>query len=72
MKLFVWNNPYRVSYGSSMAFAVAETEEQAREIATASPAYAYGEYEQKTPQVKLGAPDRIVELPCAEWHRWSE
>ena len=72
MKLFVWSNPYRVSYGSSMVFAIAETLEQAKDIASKAPAYSYNEYDQKTPQVNLGEPIRTVELPCAEWHEWSE
>ena len=33
MKLFVWNDPYGVSYGMSQYIAVAETVEQARELA---------------------------------------
>lgn len=73
MKLYVWNNPYDVRYGHSLVFAVAENIEAAREQVLTGESYAYGEYTgdgvQKT---KLDEPTRIVDLPCAEWHCWSE
>lgn len=73
MKLFVWSNPYPVSYGSSMVVAVAETVEQARELAKSAPRYTYNEFHQGDGYwVTLGEPTRIVDLPCAEWHEWSE
>lgn len=74
MKLFVWNNPYSVFYGSSLVFAVAETEEQARQIAKQSAAYTFGEYGnfKHVQDMKLGEPIRVLEPPCAEWHEWSE
>lgn len=75
MKLFVWNNPYRVSYGGSLLYAVAESEEAAREmIARPTPRYAYGEYAE-TPLnflPDLGPPTRVVDVPCAELYEWSE
>lgn len=76
MKLFVWNNPYEVWYGSSMVFAVAETLEAAKEIACSAAArwFHYVEYEQdrRTWPHDLGDPLRVVDLPCAEWHHWEE
>jgi len=52
--------------------AVAENVHQARKIAKSSPAYTFGTYKQdRTPDVKLGKPDRVVVLPAAEWHEWS-
>lgn len=77
MKLFVWANPYPVYYGSSGLFAVAETEEQARQIAESAPVYSYIHNEKTSPEferslIKLGPPTRVVDLPCAEWHEWSE
>ena len=33
MKMFFWNNPYKVTYGGSVLFAIAETEEAARKLA---------------------------------------
>ncbi len=69
MKLFVWVNPYKVPWGTSLLMAVAETEEAARTIARTSPGYLFGN-DPITPHrnVELGSPTRVVELPCAEWH----
>jgi hypothetical protein len=75
MKLFIWADPYSVSYGSSMIFAVAETVDQAKTIAKTSMAYVYGKYDDNDnhPQgTELGTPDRILDLPCAEWHAFRE
>ena len=77
MKLFVWANPYSVSYGTSAVFAVAETIEEAREAAKAGTGYAFVEFNQPVPdaaQIPLGEPTRVVEIngPVAEWHEWSE
>lgn len=76
MKLYVWSNPYPVSYGSSMVFAIANSLEEAKLIAADKErctAYAYNEFKQDSlPGVSLGEPIRVVDLPCAEWHEWSE
>lgn len=72
MKLYVWSNPYEVCYGNSMIFAVAESEEQAKEIAAKAPCYIWNQYDNGNSRVELGKPFRIVELPCAEWHEWHE
>lgn len=77
MKLFVWNEPYDVAYGQSMVFAVAETVEQARELCRTGTVCTYGtpkDWEPKdwTKKINLGEPTRVVDIPCAEWHEWSE
>jgi hypothetical protein len=73
MKLYIWSNPYSVSYGSSMVIAIADNVDKAREIAKTAPAYSYNEYEDKAPLwSELKEPTRVVELPCAEWHVWQE
>jgi hypothetical protein len=73
MKLFIWNEPHSVPYGSSMLIAMAHTEDEAREIASKSPGYIYGEFDHGIGEAaKLGAPTRVIEGPCAEWHTWSE
>ena len=75
MKLFIWVDPYRVDYRHSMLIAVAETEEQARAIATSKAAswWAFGKFEQAPKgQFEVGKPTRVVDLPCAEWHEWEE
>jgi hypothetical protein len=69
-KLFVWDDPYSVSYGTSLFFAVAENLEQAKKLAKRAP---YGHWKHKTaPQIELGEPSRVLDLPCGEWHEWSE
>jgi len=74
MKMFFWNNPYKVTYGGSVLFAIAETEEAARKLAAHKCVrYTFGDSEQgrdnmKVIADKLGPPTRIVDLPCAEWH----
>jgi len=76
MKLFVWCDPYQVTYGSAMVFAVAATEATAKKQAAKGLAYKYGKYRQDGSMAdlagRLGKPDRVVDLPCAEWHEWSE
>ena len=72
MKMYVWANPYHVSYGSSLVVAIADSLPEARKEACKGMAYSFGEFEQARPDVPLGKPTRIVNLPCAEWHEWSE
>jgi len=76
MKLYLWADPYRVSYGSSMVFAVAETLEAAKEEAAKGIAYKYGKFKQdwspKDMGATLGEPLRVLDLPCAEWDDCSE
>lgn len=73
MKLFVWNNPYSVPYGSSLVFAIAEDLEAAKKEARNGDAYSYGEFPNSVPRHQdLGEPTRVVDLPCAEWHEWRE
>lgn len=73
MKLFVWANPYPVKYGGSMVIAVARDVDEARKVVATGGKYSYAEYGPgASPNVPLGEPTRIVDLPCAEWHEWSE
>lgn len=73
MKLYIWHNPYRVDYGMSMLIVVAETLENAKRQAANGDGYAYGSEGGNHPfSMTLGDPTRIVDLPCAEWHMWSE
>lgn len=73
MKLFVWENPYKVSYGHSMVFAIAPNLRAARRIALRAKTYSFGiETRKLPPDIKLAKPTRIVSLPCAEWHKWEE
>lgn len=80
MKLFIWNNPYSISYGNALLVVVAENVGNARLVAAdqmLAKAYSYGLFEQRLPMsaeqvAKLGEPDRVVDIPCAEWHAWKE
>jgi hypothetical protein len=71
MKLYVWVNPFKPSYGGSVIYAVADTLEQAKKLALTSERYAFGFHAiDDYPINELGEPDRILECPCAEcyWH----
>lgn len=72
MKLYVWDNPYYVDYGHSMVFVIAPTLRQARIQAQQGKAYSFGYEQDSRPSVELGKPTRVVDLPCAEWHKWEE
>lgn len=81
MKLFVWREPYRVSYGQSMLFIVADTVEHAKALAKTGKVFRFGldfSDEKRFPgyqqirNTELGAPDHILDTPCAEWHEFSE
>lgn len=74
MKLFIWNDPYGVSYGGSCLYVVAETEEQARDIARSAKTSEYGsgaDNHNHLPE-ELGPPTRVLDAPCAEVYEWSE
>ena len=74
MKCYIWVNPYGVSYGISMVFAVAGSLEEAKSIALSNKTVMeYSQYESgRHHPDDLGEPDRILDLPCAEWHEWAE
>lgn len=76
MKLFIWNDPYTVSYGGSFLFVVAKDEAQARKLAKTAQINKYG----RSPTdgilgddlaLALGEP-RIEDLPHAECYHWEE
>jgi hypothetical protein len=72
-KLFVWVSPYPVNYGRSLYFAVAKDVEEARKLAAGKKIWAYSEYDNdKAPETVKGEPTRVLDLPCGEWHEWSE
>ncbi len=87
MKLFVWNNPITLSLGGACLYVVAETEEQARSVAKTArwskqgheagdPGWSNHGVERDDTIVgrdfALGAPDRVIEAPCAEIYYWQE
>ena len=68
MKLYVWEQPYPVLYGSSIIYAVASSLDDARDEARRS--FEATEHVARMPQ--LGEPTRVRDFPCAGWHEWSE
>jgi hypothetical protein len=79
MKLFVWNEPISVSYGSTCLYVVADDEEQAREIAQHALVSKYGSHPEGRPGIDvpsfdkpLGIPTRVIEAPCGEIYYWEE
>jgi hypothetical protein len=73
MKLYIWADPYHVSDGTSMLLAVARSVEEAKQLAARGARFSYVQYKQGDGmEIDLGEPTRIVDLPCAEWHEWSE
>jgi len=67
MKLFIWYSPYRVKYGESLLFAMAESAEQA-EMEAMNKVELY-----RLPLgFKLGKPSKVYDVACAEWHHWEE
>jgi hypothetical protein len=76
MKLYIWNTPYSVAYGSSLLFVVAPSLKEARRQAKKGTWWKYGDCPENPILPKhfplLGSPTRVVDLPCAEWHEWSE
>lgn len=78
MKLYIWVDPYSVSYGSSLLVVAANDLEEARVIAfdklKAKSYSCGGMFESSTlpKRWKLKKPDRVLSLPCAEWYEWSE
>jgi hypothetical protein len=85
MKLFIWADPYRVFLGSVGLFVVANTVEEAKQLAKTGTTWTDIEIEDSDVRsaghgneiidrstIELGEPTRVVDLPCAEWHRWQE
>jgi hypothetical protein len=68
-----FDNPYKISYGGSFLFVVAEDEAQARELAKTARINKYGfsPTDELLGDVKLGKP-RIQDLPYAECYHWEE
>jgi len=74
IKLYIWNQPYQVSYGSSIAYVLARSEDEARNELRAAHVSQYGyRHEEKTTNCYLDKkPDRILSAPFCEIYEWSE
>lgn len=73
MKLYVWEEPYGVNYGTSLCFAMAGSEEDARRILKLKGI----EVRRVHPHHYCTIPDdmpptHVHELPAGEWHHWEE
>lgn len=73
MKLYIWDNPISVSYGTSLLFVAANNLREARRLAKKSVSYAYASNNgEQAVDVSKVRPSRVVNLPYAEYHEWSE
>lgn len=73
MKLFIWNEPYKVEYGGACLYVIAETLEQARELALNAQLAYFGLKPLGTVGIPdLGEPDRVLDAPYAECYEWYE
>ena len=76
MKLYVWENPWHVDYGTSLVIAVADSLDEAKRVATEKlrePKWDAFEWDKETHQsVKLGGPHEIIDCPTAAWFEWRE
>jgi len=74
MKLFVFNSPYSVVYGSCCIYCIAPDLETAKGLAMKAALSEYG-YDPNGETISIdpiGEPTRIVEGPYAECYQWSE
>lgn len=70
MKLFIWEDPYLVKWGMSLVVAIAETVEQAREVAIA--ASDAPDNMKRGGTLTLGEPTQVIDVPGATWFEWKE
>lgn len=67
MKMFIWEDPYPVYDGGSRLVAVAETAEDALDVAFAAAPFLT---ESQKNYLRFQSPDYAHDLPCAEWFQW--
>ncbi len=74
MKLYVWNNPYQVSYGGSCLYVLANDVEEARRLAMTAVDASFGDVHKSPVAVDVSGkePDRVIEAPYAECFHWEE
>lgn len=74
MKLYVWKDAYPVPYGTANGYAIADSEDAARELLRGAKVSMYGWPPEESPgQLAIDrAPDRIHDLPHAEFAHWEE
>lgn len=75
MRLYIWQNAYPVKYGSACIYVVAESEAQARELASKAGIAKYGYKPDALSRVPTGmalVTPRIEAVPYAEAYEWEE
>ena len=73
MNLYIWNHVYPVSYGGTVAYVVAESEDRARELLKNAPISEYGYEPRRSAALAIDRkPDRVLPAPCAEIYHWEE
>lgn len=73
-KLYVWRNSYDVCYGTANGYAVAGSEDEARELLRSGKVSMYGYEPKEAPgELDIDRPaDRAHDLPHAEFAHWEE
>jgi hypothetical protein len=75
MKLYVWVDPYHVSYGGACLYVLAPGLDAAQNAALTALDAKYGHIHPADKPIKLedlGEPTRVVSGPYAEVYNWSE
>lgn len=75
MKMYIWNNPYNLLNGGSIAYAVAADEDGARLQICEATIMAYGNVAKQLDLegLHINRPaDRILSIPCAEIYQWED
>lgn len=76
MKLYVWNNPYEVSYGGSCLYVIADSLRSARKLTKKALDTGFGmpycDNSLNGCNVDKIKPSRVHKLPHAEMYSWSE
>jgi len=76
MKIYIWKDPYPVSYGCSSLMVVAANKRQAMKLAAARTAIRM-QYTDDWRKERGGCgvdrdPDFVFSLPCAIYNQWAE
>jgi len=71
-KLFIWDDPYHVSFGSSYLVVAARDLDEAKKVAATSENGRWSHMGIVGERLVLGNPSRVKELPYGEFQEWSE
>lgn len=65
MKAFIWSDDFMTDYTSGMAFAIAETVEEARKMLCKQ--LTNDGYPSGIKDINKNEPDMVLDLPCSEY-----